>query len=102
MLSSEHRGPGSTPELATMAEKTDIISLVQLAVLEIRTGGFPSTPVLTLLLSKVQANLSIPHCTCKQRVAGARSGNVLWLAAPATSRQHVTSMFCRAWALAWC
>ena len=36
-----------------MPDKTDIVSLVQLAILEIRTGGMPSTPVLTLLLSKV-------------------------------------------------
>ena len=44
---------GAPSEPATMADKTDIISLVQLAVLEIQAGGFPSTPVLTLLLSKV-------------------------------------------------
>ena len=36
-----------------MPDQTDIVSLVQLAILEIRAGGLPSMPLMTLLLSKV-------------------------------------------------
>ena len=36
-----------------MPDQNDLLSLLQLALLEVQGGRLPSTPLLTLLLSKV-------------------------------------------------